>query len=113
MARHIRKGDQVMVISGFFKGETGAVLRVLPKHEQVIVQGVNVRVRHVRKSQQNPEGGKIEKEMPIHVSNVLPLVDGKPTRVGYQVDAGGRKLRVAVKTRAQIGPELRKARTSA
>ncbi|MDX1546998.1 MAG: 50S ribosomal protein L24, partial [Rhodothermales bacterium] len=61
----------------------GRVLRVFPKTERVIVEGVNIRVRHTRPNQMYPNGGRIEREMPIHVSNVMPLdTDGNPTRVG-------------------------------
>lgn len=89
------------------------VLRVIPKDEQVIVEGVNVHKKHVRPSQNNPQGGVVEKEMPIHISNVMPSTGGKdprPTRVRFQVKEDGSKVRVAVRTGEQLGPALRKAK---
>ncbi len=80
---HVKKGDRVRVISGNYKNVEGKVLRVYPERERVIVEGVNLRVRHTRPNQSNPQGGRIEREMPIHASNVMPLDStGTPTRVG-------------------------------
>jgi large subunit ribosomal protein L24 len=80
---HIKKGDRVRVISGNHKGSEGKVLRVFPERERVIIEGVNLRVRHTRPNQTHPQGGRIEREMPIHASNVMPLdTDGNPTRIG-------------------------------
>jgi large subunit ribosomal protein L24 len=80
---HVKKGDRVRVIAGNFKGTDGRVLRVFPSRERVIIEGVNVRIRHTKPNKTNPQGGRIEREMPIHVSNVLPLDNsGNPTRVG-------------------------------
>jgi large subunit ribosomal protein L24 len=110
MAQHVRKGDLVQVIAGDAKGTQARVLRVLPKENRVVVEGVNVRTKHVKRSQQNPQGGTITKEMAIHASNVMPVVDGKPTRVRFETRKDGSKVRVAVKGGAQIGDELRKAR---
>ena len=98
MARQfkVRKGDRVTVITGREKGKTGEVLRVLRAADRVLVQGVNMIKRHQGPTAMNP-GGIIEKEAPIHISNVA-LIDPKtdrPTRVGYRVDDAGRKLRVA------------------
>lgn len=83
----IRKNDNVMIISGNDRGKTGKVLKVFPKKLRVIVEGINVRKKHTKPSQNNPQGGIIEKESPIHISNVM-LLDPKsnePTRVGSQV----------------------------
>ena len=98
MARQfkIRKGDRVTVITGREKGKTGEVLRVLRAADRVLVQGVNMIKRHQRPTGMTP-GGIMEKEAPIHISNVA-LIDPKtdrPTRVGYRFDDAGRKLRVA------------------
>lgn len=80
---HITKGDRVRVISGNYKGYEGKVLRVFRKKERVIVEGVNVRLRHTKPSPANPQGGRFEREMPIHASNVMPLdSEGNLTRVG-------------------------------
>ena len=73
MGRHVRKGDLVVVTSGDSRGEQGKILRVIPKRDQVIVQGINVRTKHLKASQSNPQGGIIHKEMPIHISNVSPV----------------------------------------
>jgi len=73
----------VKVIAGNHKGQTGKVLKVMPKDGLVVVQGVNMVYRHVRPSRQNPQGGRLQKEAPIHISNVLPL-DAKAER-GYRV----------------------------
>ena len=90
---HVKKGDTVALTKTITsakelgmdrpKGFTGRVLKVYPETERLIVEGVNVRIRHTKPNQTYPQGGRIEKEMPIHVSNVLPLDgNGEPTRVG-------------------------------
>jgi large subunit ribosomal protein L24 len=97
---HVRRGDRVKVIRGNFAGTEGTVLRVLPKTNRVVVEGVNLRKRHTRPSQANPEGGIISFEAPIHVSNVM-LIDptsGEPTRVRKRIDADGTKERISVKS---------------
>ena len=93
----IKKGDRVVVITGRDKGKQGEVLKVLPTESRVIVAGVNVAKRHTRPSAGNPSGGIVDKELPIHVSNVAHLdpKSGQPTRVGFKVLEGGRKVRVA------------------
>jgi len=92
----VKKGDNVVVISGRDKGKQGEVLRVFPTESRVIVQGVHVAHRHTRQSMGNP-GGIVDKELTIHVSNVAHIdpSSGKPTRVGYKTLDGGRKVRVA------------------
>ena len=97
MARHIRKGDTVIITAGNDRGATGEVLRVLPRESRVVVQGVNVRSKHLKPSQNNPQGGIVRREMPIHISNVSPVVDGKPTRVRWESREDGSKVRVAVR----------------
>ena len=97
MARHIRKGDMVIVTAGNDRGVTGEVLRVIPKRDRVVVQGINVRSKHLKPSQANPQGGIIRREMPIHISNVSPVVEGKPTRVRFEVRDDGSKARVAIR----------------
>jgi large subunit ribosomal protein L24 len=109
MVRHIRKGDQVFVTSGDYKGQTGEVLEVVTKSDRVLVKGVNIRTKHVRPSQLNPQGGIITKEMPIHISNVSPVVDGKPTRVRFETKPDGSKHRVAVRGGKSLG-EIRGAK---
>lgn len=99
MARHVKEGDLVMVITGNDKGRTGRVLRVDPAKDRVVVEGINRRFRHVRPSQRNPQGGRIEREQPIHISNVQPVSPStnKPTRVRFVTKADGSKVRLAVK----------------
>jgi large subunit ribosomal protein L24 len=99
----------VYIRSGSDRGRTGKVLRVIPDKAQVIVQGINVHKKHLKPSQKNPQGGIIEKEMPLHISNVSPVSDGKPTRVRFQTRPDGSKVRVAAKTGQVIGQELKKA----
>ena len=92
----IRKGDNVVVLTGREKGKRGVVLRVLRKDNRVLVQGVNMVKRHTRPSAQNA-GGVVEKEAALHISNVA-LVDpklGKPTRIGFKFLDDGRKVRFA------------------
>ena len=92
----IKKGDNVVVISGRDKGKSGEVLRVFPTDSRVIVQGVHVARRHTKQSMGNP-GGIVDKELTIHVSNVAHIdpKSQKPTRVGYKVLGDGRKVRFA------------------
>ncbi len=87
MKLKIKKNDNVIVIAGNEKGKTGKVLKVFPKKQRVIVEGVNIRKRHSRPTRSNPQGGIIKKEAPIHISNVM-LIDpksGERTRVGYKI----------------------------
>src|SRR5271155_2680609 len=97
MARHIKSGEQVMVIAGADKGKTGRVLRVLTGKDRVVVEGMNRVWKHVRPSQRNPQGGRIQKDAPIHISNVMPVnpTTGRATRVRF-VTTNGVKHRIAV-----------------
>jgi len=100
MAARIKKGDQVVVITGSSKGVQGEVLSVLPKDDRAVVRGVAVAKRHTKPTRMGQEGGIIEREASVHLSN-LKLVDpksGKPTRVGFRVLEDGRKVRVAKAT---------------
>lgn len=95
----VKKGDKVKVITGKDKNKEGVVLEAQPKNDKVIVEGVNVVKKHQKPSQAAPQGGIVEQEAPIHVSNVM-LIDpssGEATRVGYQV-VDGKKVRVSKKT---------------
>ena len=109
MARHIRKGDVVTILSGDDAGKTGKVLRVLPKHRRVVVEGINKARKHLKRTQQNQQGGIIDKEMPLDWSKVAPVVEGKATRVRFEARKDGSKVRVAVRGGQAIGQELRKA----
>ena len=95
----IKKGDQVVVLSGKDKGRKGEVVKAMPKEGKVIVSGVNVHARHRKPSQTNPQGGIERKEAPLHVSNVA-IADpktGAPTRVRFE-QRDGKKVRVAAKS---------------
>lgn len=98
MARHIKKGDMVEIITGDNKGKTGKVMKVLPEKNRVIIEGLNLAFKHVRPSQKNPQGGRIRVEQPVHLSNVLPVspVSKKGSRVRYDSASDGSKKRVAV-----------------
>jgi large subunit ribosomal protein L24 len=92
----IKKGDNVIVITGRDKGRTGEVLRVLPAESRVVVQGVHMAKRHTRPRMGEP-GGIIERELTIHISNIAHIdpQSRKPTRIGYKILADGRKVRFA------------------
>jgi len=111
MAMHIKKGDQVMVIAGDDKGKTGEILRVNSAAGKVLVQGVNRVYRHLKPSRQNPQGGRIQREMPIHISNVLPIdpKTSQSTRVGFRTAEDGSKERFAQKSGETLGT-VRKAK---
>ena len=97
-AAKIRKGDQVVVLSGKDKGRTGTVMRVMPKDGKVVVDGINVAARHRKPSQANPQGGIDRSPAPMAISKVaIAGKDGKPTRVRFE-EKDGRKVRIAVKT---------------
>jgi len=97
-AAKIRKGDNVVVLSGKDKGRTGTVVRVLPKDGKVVVDGVNVAARHRKPSQANPQGGIDRSPAPMAISKVaIAGKDGKPTRVRFE-EKNGVKVRVAVKS---------------
>ncbi|TNE56427.1 MAG: 50S ribosomal protein L24 [Sphingomonadales bacterium] len=99
-AAKIKKGDNVVVLSGKDKGKTGTVAQVLPKEGKVVVEGVNVATRHRKPSQANPQGGIERREAPMHISKVAVAdpKSGKPTRVRFETSKDGTKVRVAVKS---------------
>lgn len=103
MARHVRKGDTVMVTSGYHKGQVGQISRVLTKKDSVIIKGLNLRTKHIKPTRTNPQGGIVTREAPIHISNVSPVVDGKPTRVRFETRPDGSKVRVAVRGGKELG----------
>lgn len=98
MAAHVKKGDMIQIIAGSHKGATGKVLRVIPDRNMVVIEGHNRKYKHVRPSKRNPQGGRIQIERPIHMSNVLPLnpKTSKGTRVHYELGAKGSKKRMAL-----------------
>ena len=97
MASKIKKGDNVIVIAGKEKDKEGKVLAVNAKANTVLVEGVNMVQRHAKATQANPQGGIVEKEAPIDISNVMYCVDGKGVRVGFEV-RDGKKVRINKKT---------------
>ena len=100
MKLHIRKGDNVIVIAGDSKGRTGKVLEVEVEKYRAIVENVNLATKHTKPNAKTPKGGLIKQEMPIHISNLM-LVDsnGKPTRVGRQIDSKtNKRVRISTKT---------------
>jgi len=99
----IKSGDTVRVMSGKDRGKTGTVLKVIRDKDRVLVEGVNIVTKRVKPTAENPQGGLVEKEAPIHISNVM-LVDpkkGVPTRVGYKIK-DGKKVRYSKKTGEEI-----------
>ena len=101
----IKVGDTVQVTCGNDRGQRGKVLRVDEAENKVLVEGINVVFKHVRRSQKNPQGGRLEKEMPIQASNVMLLdpQSGQPTRVGVRYLEDGSKERYAKKSGASLG----------
>ncbi len=98
MAAKIKKGDRVVLLAGKDKGRAGAVLKVFPKEERVLVEGLNMVQRHTKASQSDPQGGIKNKEAPVHVSNVaIADSNGRATRVGFRIE-GEKKVRFAKTT---------------
>jgi len=108
---HIRKGDQVLVIAGNDKGKSGKVLKVYPEKNRVIVEGINFMKRHTRPTQTNPQGGIVEREAPIHASNVMVIdpATGEATRTRSMEVKGSdgqtRRVRVSSRTGEMVGGE--------
>jgi large subunit ribosomal protein L24 len=98
MARHIKKGDMVEVITGESRGTIGKVMRVVPLKDRVVVEGVNRHYRHVKPSRKYPQGGRIQIEQSVHISNVLPInpKTSKGTRVKFATDKKGGKKRLGI-----------------
>jgi large subunit ribosomal protein L24 len=100
----IKKGDIVMVISGKDRGKTGKVTQILPQYNSLVVEGLNVRVRHIKSQRRQEKGQRIEFNAPLNVSKVM-LLDPKtnqPTRVGYKILENGDKVRVAKKSKETL-----------
>lgn len=104
MGLGIRKGDKVVVLAGKDKGKSGKVIHVYPKKSRALVEGINTVKKHLRKSQQNPQGAIVQREMTIHLSN-LALIDpvsSKPTRLKTLMADDGSKQRISAKNKAVI-----------
>ena len=101
---HVKKGDTVFVISGEYKGQQGRVLEVIKDKKRAIVEGMNLVSKHTKPNAQNPQGGIIKKEAPVHISNLL-LVDpstGEPSRIGRRLNDKGKLVRFAKKSGEEI-----------
>ena len=94
----IKKGDTVQVITGNDEGKIGRVIKVFLNRDRVVIEGVNIVKKHARPTQDNPQGGIIEKESSIHISNIMLVVGGKPTRVGFKSLENGKKVKFAKST---------------
>ena len=90
----IKKDDNVKVISGNYKGQTGRVLRLISNNNRALVEGINKVKKHMRPSQENPQGGIVEKEMSIHLSNLMLLEKSKVVKVSFKILDNGKKVRV-------------------
>jgi large subunit ribosomal protein L24 len=99
----LKKGDTVKVISGKDKGQEGEIVHVFPADNKVLVNGVNTAKKHSKARKSNQQGGIIDRDMPVHASNVMLVHKGKPTRVGYKIQADGTKVRVAKRNGEVIG----------
>jgi large subunit ribosomal protein L24 len=95
---HIKKGDTVYVNTGVDKGKTGRVLEILVKDKRAIVEGVNLVSKSTKPNAKSPQGGIIKKEATIHISNLNPVENGKPVRVGRKLNAEGKLVRVSLKS---------------
>jgi large subunit ribosomal protein L24 len=100
----IKKGDRVVVLAGKDRGKEGVVSRAMPREGKVIVDGINVAKKHQKPTRSTMQGGIIDKDMPIPVSNlaVISPKDGKPTRVGFKFDDKGNKIRICKRTGAEL-----------
>jgi len=99
----LKKGDTVVVIAGKDKGKEGEIAQVFPAKNKVIVSGVNTAKKHQKARKANEQGGIIDRDMPVEVSNVMLVHKGKPTRVGYRINSDGTKVRIAKRTGEVIG----------
>lgn len=111
MARHVRKGDEVIILSGDYRGQTGTVREVITKKDRVVVAGPGIDAvrKTLRPTRDNPQGGVTEVDRSFHLSNVSPVVGGKPTRVRFDMGKDGSKKRVAVRDGSVLG-EVRSAK---
>ena len=100
----LKKGDRVRVIAGKDLGKDGVIMRVLPDKNKVIVEGVNIAKKHQRPTRATMQGGIIDKDMPLHASNVALICSGcgKATRLGYRFDDNGKKIRICRKCKADV-----------
>tara|TARA_Y100000748_G_scaffold235290_1_gene199301 strand:- start:14621 stop:14929 length:309 start_codon:yes stop_codon:yes gene_type:complete len=98
----LKTGMSVKVISGNHKGKEGKILRIIKDRNRVIIEGVNLIKKHTRPTQENPKGGIVEREGSLHISNVMHLHNGNPSRIGYKRLEDGSKVRVSTKSGEEI-----------
>jgi large subunit ribosomal protein L24 len=105
MPAHIRKDDEVVILAGDYKGQTGRVVKMLPRLDRVVVHGSGIDgiTRNLRPTRANPQGGRVQVDRSFHISNVAPVADGKPTRVRFETKPDGSKVRLAARTGAELG----------
>ena len=95
---NLKKGDRVVVLTGKDRGREGVISRVMPKEGKVIVDGINIAKKHQKSTRATMQAGIIDREMPIDASNVAILSQGRPSRVGFRIEADGKKVRIAKRT---------------
>ncbi len=105
MPAHVRKEDDVIILSGDFRGQIGKVVQVIPEKSRVVVRGAGIDgiTKNVRPNRVNPQGGRVELDRSFHMSNVSPVVDAKPTRVRFVEKKDGSKVRVAARGGKELG----------
>ena len=94
----IRKGDSVKILTGNDKGKVGRIIKVYPDKDRVVVEGINLVKKHMRPTQENQQGGIIEKEASIHISNVIFMNSSNPAKLGFKILENGKKVRVVRNT---------------
>lgn len=114
MPARLRRGDMVAIVSGNDRGKRGRILRVMRKKDRVVVEGVNLVYKHLRKSQNHPQGGRIRREAAVHMSNVMPVdpETNRPTRVRFETSEG-KAVRKGVKSGTSLDAAPKGAKKSA
>ncbi len=95
---NLKKGDRVVVLTGKDRGREGVISRVFPKEGKILVDGMNVAKKHQKSTRATVQAGIIDREMPIDASNVAILSQGRPSRIGFKIEADGKKVRIAKRT---------------
>ena len=113
MPAHVRKDDDVIILTGDYRGQIGKVVKVMPKADRAVVRGPGIDgiSKNMRPSRVNPQGGRVEIDRSFHLSNLAPVVDGKPTRVRFTEKKDGSKVRVAARGGKELG-QVRGAKKS-
>jgi large subunit ribosomal protein L24 len=105
MSFRVRKNDTVQVMSGEFRGKTGRIVKVLPEKKRALVEGLNIVKRHTKPNRKAQQGGIVQKEAPIHLSNLMLVCPktGRPTRIGVSILEGGKRVRFSKRAKETIG----------